>query len=177
MKQSLKASKQAANDATNALTSERELRLSLERELATHSTQHESKRQTTQPKQSNTTNDQIFKLEAEVVKHAAEAKGLKSELKSAQKLIEKQEGWISDYRQELTELKLVRDELYRKTLLSSDNRMNLYEETLQRLSERNKNDINYIRELGTEMRDRELKVISDSLDKTAEENKILRNDL
>lgn len=119
--------------------------------------------------------------ETELKQARSEIVSLKAQLKAVQTLAERQEGILQQQYNDIAELKQSRDEFFNRFIQSSENRKseigNLLKSEVERLSERSRNDVEFIRGVSEKMREREIQIIQQAHDNAIEESKQLRLDL
>jgi progesterone-induced-blocking factor 1 len=111
----------------------------------------------------------------------AEISSLRAQLQAITTLAERQEGILQQQYTEITELKRMRDDFFNRFMQTSEARRsdfgNLLKTEVERLSERSRSDVDYIREVSEKMREREFKILSQSHESAVEESKQMRLDL
>ena len=120
-------------------------------------------------------------LEAELTQAKAEITSLRAQLQAMQTLTDKQEAIMNQQFADIAELKRTRDDFFNKLVQSSESRRSefgqLLKNEVERMSERSRNDVEYIRDVTEKMREREFKILSQSHESAVGENKQLRLDL
>ena len=120
-------------------------------------------------------------LESDLSRAQLEITSLQAQLKSVQTLAERQEGILSQQYLDIAELKKTRDEFFNRYVQTSESRRNelgqLLQNEVEKLSERSKSDVEFVRGVTEKMRDREIQLLTQSHDQALTESKQLRLDL
>lgn len=136
----------------------------------------------------NEANDQVSalkstnkELEQKILHMNTENSALNAQIKALHTLSERQEAMLSQQYNDIAELKRARDDFFNRFVQTSESRRNeigtLLNSEVAKIQERSRNDIEFIRGVSEKMREREIKVLTDSQEALSAENKQLRLDL
>ena len=120
-------------------------------------------------------------LDQKLLQMKTENTSLNAQIKALHTLSERQEAILSQQYNDITELKRARDDFFNRFVQTSESRRSelgsLLKSEVEKIQERSRNDVEFIRGVSEKMRERELKVLTDSHEAVVAENKQLRLDL
>lgn len=120
-------------------------------------------------------------LEQKLLHMKTENTSLTAQIKALHTLTTRQEAMLSQQYSDIAELKRSRDEFFNRFVQTSESRRseigNLLNSEVAKIQERSRNDVEFIRGVSEKMRERELKVLSDSHESLVLENKELRQEI
>ncbi|OHT07614.1 hypothetical protein TRFO_24194 [Tritrichomonas foetus] len=120
-------------------------------------------------------------LEQKLLHMKTENSSLNAQIKALHTLSERQEAMLSQQYNDIAELKRARDDFFNRFVQTSESRRSelgsLLKSEVAKIQERSRNDVEFIRGVSEKMRERELKVLTESQESLQAENKQLRLDL